>query len=300
MSRAQSAWAHLVSHAQSAWCVIRRGGRHGRQMLRWLLAPLVKPTPGAWIVATGWTFGVVLLTEHVFTPAWWFFFIGTLYLAVIIIVWAYGQPQPLPYRIVAFICTLIACGGAWFLVQYVVDIVEAKTYVAVEFKNAPFLTAGWRKHIRRDLTAFHDYLTTIGFDIPKKVPFLLGTTPKTAPISVSVFPDGIPGDAFTKIPERDIVKDDVIQAAYARFVFGDLLRLDASVGGGFSPRSPGIFSSYYVSSYRHINRCGGSSNKWCHALWDIRQRYGQEFADKLLFYVLQQWQPATTSEKKQL
>jgi len=29
----------------------------------------------------------------------------------------------------------------------------------------------------------------------------------------------------------------------------------------------------------------------------MRQRYGQEFADKLLFYVFQRWQPATTSEK---
>jgi hypothetical protein len=50
-----------------------------------------------------------------------------------------------------------------------------------------------------------------------------------------------------------------------------------------------IFSSYYASSYRGTNLCG-DSYKWCHALWDIRRRYGKEFTDKLLFYAFQQWQ----------
>jgi hypothetical protein len=42
--------------------------------------------------------------------------------------------------------------------------------------------------------------------------------------------------------------------------------------------------------------CGESLDKWCVALWDIRQRYGQDFTDKLLFYTFQQWQPARTTE----
>jgi hypothetical protein len=56
-----------------------------------------------------------------------------------------------------------------------------------------------------------------------------------------------------------------------------------------------IFSIYYVSSYHDIKRCN-ETDKWCNALWDVRQQYGQEFSDKLLFYAFQQWEQASTSE----
>ena len=54
------------------WCwfnsIMKKSYQRGRPLLRWLLVPLVLPTPGAWIVTTVWAFGVVLLAEPVSLP----------------------------------------------------------------------------------------------------------------------------------------------------------------------------------------------------------------------------------------
>jgi hypothetical protein len=118
---------------------------------------------------------------------------------------------------------IVAVGAVVCLrVQAIIDKVEAKTYIAVEFKSSSLLTAGRQKHIRRDLTAFHAYLEGIGVDIPKKVPFLLGTTPHRVSTGLSHTP-GTPYDTFTLIPEHAIRKDELIQEKYAMFVFNNLL-----------------------------------------------------------------------------
>jgi hypothetical protein len=189
--------------------------------------------------------------------------------------------------IVVVIVSMCALVGVW----NIVDKVEAKTYIAVEFKSSPLLTAQRRKHIRRDLTSFHDYLTTtIGFDVAKKVPFVLGTTVDDKhPVAGAWISPGTPYDQTTRIPIHTITKDDAIQEAYAKFVFRNLLIQYHQPWSFLYIRSFTAFASYYTSSYRGTNRCA-DSYKWCHALWDIRQRYGQEFTDKLLFYVFQQWQ----------
>ena len=110
----------------------------------------------------------------------------------------------------------------WQGTQDIIDKVEAKTFIAVEFKNSPVLTADRQKYIRRDLTSFHDYLEAIGFEIPKKVPFVLGTTPGIESQDESMS-TGTPYDTATNIPQHDITKDDIIQATYARFVFHNLM-----------------------------------------------------------------------------
>src|SRR5262249_21048818 len=108
--------------------------------------------------------------------------------------------------------------------------------------------------------------------------------------------EDIPYDTFTLIPEHAIRNDELIQEAYAMFVFGNLLTpYEPPASSDFYPTSSLIFSIYYLSSYRGINLCN-KTDKWCQTLWDIRQRYGQEFTDKLLFYAFQKWEQARTSE----
>jgi hypothetical protein len=226
-----------------------------------LVPPLFLPTPGAWIVTTLWTFGVVLLTEKInFTLTWWLLIGGIAYLTGITIIWAWRcSRHSWSQRIIA--CLMISVVGvlAWLWTQYIINNVEAKTFIAIEFKSSPVLTLGRRKHILRNLTAFHDYLKAIRFDIKKEEPFLLGTLKTTAPVRAFTHP-GTPYDDMTKIYEHAITKDNQVQAAYARFVFEKLLRQHEPITNDFHQRSPGIFSSYYVSSHRHISRCGGSSN----------------------------------------
>jgi hypothetical protein len=189
----------------------------------------------------------------------------------------------------------LSCGGiAWLLVQWIIDPIEAKTYITVEFKSSPFLTADRRKHILRDLTSFHAYLTALGFDIPKKVPFLLGTTPRKTSRGMSWIP-GTPYDTFKLIPEHAIRNDELIRAAYAMFVFDNLMKQYEPILSDFHTNSSLVFSMYYVSSYRGISSCR-ETDKWCKALWDIRRQYGKEFTDKLLFYTFQQWQRVSTNE----
>ena len=125
----------------------------------------------------------------------------------------------------------------------------------------------------------------------QKVPFLLGTTPNSVPMGLSI--GGDPYGTFILIPENAIHQDDLIQRAYARFVFRNLLtRYDPVYS---DPGSTVIFSLYYVSSYRGLSFCS-ETQKWCKALWDIRQQYGQEFTDKLLFFAFQKWEQASPSE----
>ena len=288
--------ALLVAFTRSAGRVIKRGAQHGWQMLRWLLAPLVSLIPGAWIVTTVWTFGIVLLTERVFPPARWFLMSGIVYLSLIILKWVIHTCHPRIQRVVACIVVVSVGMMAWLLVQSIIDVVEAKTYVTVEFKSSPLLTAKRQKHIRRALTSFHDYLTAIGFDIPKKVPFLLGTTPRKTSLTTSMGSiPGSPYDTFKLIPEHAIRNDELIQEAYALFVFGNLLIQYEPVFSNFYTMSSERFAIYYVASYRGINLCS-ETDKWCQTLWAIQQRYGKEFTDKLLFYAFQKWEQASTSE----
>jgi hypothetical protein len=171
---------------------------------------------------------------------------------------------------------------------------QQSAYVTVEFKNSPLLTPGRQKHILRVLTSFHDYLTALRFEIPKKVPFILGTAPRKTPTGQARYP-GTPYDNETLIPEHAIRNDELIQELYARFVFNNLLMPYEPVLSNFFGISSLTFSIYYLSSYRGIKLCQ-ETDKWCNALWDIRKRYGQEFPDKLLFYAFQKWQPPSMSE----
>jgi uncharacterized protein DUF4062 len=170
---------------------------------------------------------------------------------------------------------------------------QQNAQVTVEFKSSPLFTAQRQKHIRRDLTAFHDYLTAIGFDIPKKVPFILGTTPNR--VSMGLATPGDPYNTFIRIPENTIHQDRRIQIQYAMFVFRNLFTRYEPFRSKFYLGGTLVFSVYYVSSYRGINFCS-ETDTWCQALWDIRQQYGQAFTDKLLFYEFQQWEQASPSE----
>ena len=52
-----------------------------------------------------------------------------------------------------------------------------------------------------------------------------------------------------------------------------------------------IYSCYYPASFSGHSVCDKNApgHKWVGAMWDVKQKYGQEYADALMCYTLKMW-----------
>jgi hypothetical protein len=171
--------------------------------------------------------------------------------------------------------------------------------VKLIFTYSPLFTLKRRNMYTQEINDFYKYLVGIGYSIPKDCP-PIGESPGNAPSFAHVEP-GSMYDGKIGIPKSDPDDSQMIVWEYSEYVFSKLFPFvpnDVSASD-FNMRARLIYEVYYVNSFtgKQYGRKGLPHNYWGYGLWDIRTKYGKNFADKLLFFTQQRWhRPEGTKE----
>ncbi len=241
-------------------------------------------------MGAGGTILIVFLppTSRVKTVLWLLFLFAILvYPATHLAKWAIrfsGKFAPL-IAIFVLCCSVIAFGyRIW---------PASPISVKVTFKSSPLFTEARKKRITNILNNFYGYLAEIGFEIPKEVP-PLGVA-KGLLMSGGTAHGG-PYNADMVIPEETLDSpDDMIIRAYAEYLFRELipenppnLKQGRSLGEAVR-----LFADYYRCSFfgRRTVEYPPELDTWEATLWSIREKYGQDFMDKSMFFAIKRWMP---------
>ncbi len=86
-------------------------------------------------------------------------------------------------------------------------------------------------------------------------------------------------------PEESIDNLAVVRLQYSMYLFRrELIHQDGTAEPFFS-ESSWLWPCYFSSSFGGSPSCDVPTLKpWLDALWEIREQYGQEFGDKLMYY----------------
>lgn len=196
------------------------------------------------------------------------------------------------------LCCVFLLYGWWLVTPPLMDVI---------FRN-PSGIGTWRRYqIRRDMTEFHQYLSTLGFDLPSTLP-TVGV--ESLPYA-TVTPDGketpilgpqyktdcgaavgatSPSNYGWIITIGTTCADNPFFTVYGYcqqmfFILFDVSDPDKRPKPEFINRLAAMHTMSAYFSYSYMNRLGREiGGRWVNALWRIREIYGSEFADHALVY----------------
>jgi hypothetical protein len=168
--------------------------------------------------------------------------------------------------------------------------------VAITFKDSPLLTQKRRKNIEIDLDDFYRYLKNVGFDFPKDIP-PIGVSPSHS----VMLSGGGGGPAYYSsliISEDVLDTPGIVRTVYAAYTFNRIL-VWPDAWRPNQPRAQAeddevaawVYACYFPRSFGGQETCDSNApgHKWIDAMWAVRRKYGQEYADSLMCYTLKMW-----------
>jgi hypothetical protein len=170
------------------------------------------------------------------------------------------------------------------------------------FKNSPELTQARRAKIAATFDAFHSYLSSVGFDLPKEVP-PLGVTSGAITMawqSREGQPPESVYDAQIRITKTRLDNPDELRNIYALWTFRTLLGVTMGLlddqNSQFADLAASLYACYYGGSYISRNVCDHDwqGKRMNNNLWHLRASRGQDFTDKGVFLAYKLWRPAGT------
>lgn len=164
------------------------------------------------------------------------------------------------------------------------------------FKDSSLFTSTRKGNIRNKMESFYQYLVMVGFDPPKEVPPIgTGETGGSARI--------IPGPVYwshISINAKHIDDPLAIVEAYAMFAFGDMLHAGDPNWRDSGQRTIAswILSEYFSASFlgRTPKIISTGRVRWVNAIWTIRQKFGREFTDKVMLFMLKSFNDSATED----
>lgn len=173
---------------------------------------------------------------------------------------------------------------------------KREIFVVVTFKDSPVLTQIRRKNIEISLDDFYRYLKNVGFDLPREVP-PIGVSPPHSIMSGG----GGQGPAYYSslfITEDNLDNLGTVRTVYALYTF-DRILVWPDPWKSDLPRAQAeddevaawVYSCYFTRSFGGQPTCAADvpGHQWVDAMWEVRQKYGQEYADSLMCYTLKMW-----------
>lgn len=166
----------------------------------------------------------------------------------------------------------------------------------VSFKDSPLFTPQRRKKIEIELDDYYRYLENLGFDLPKEIP-PLGVSPAHG----AILAGGSEGPVYYSslvIPEDSLDSRTIVPTVYSSYAFNRILVWPNARNPNISRAeaendevAAWIYACYYPASFTGQSACDKSTpgHKWVDAMWDVRQKYGREYADSLMCYTLKMW-----------
>jgi hypothetical protein len=146
---------------------------------------------------------------------------------------------------------------------------------------------------------FYRYLVSAGLDPPREMP-LIGTS-STYGMS-GTFPGPTYLDSL-RLPTKALDDPMAPVRAYGIYSFGVMLDVFNPPRGWVDrDMAAQILDGYFITSFQ--GKCpttkAGRTGNWVDGLWDIRQRYGQNFADRLAAFTLRTFHDFSWDEKETL
>ena len=170
------------------------------------------------------------------------------------------------------------------------------------FQDSPALTAARTERISRVLNDYYAYLTSdIGLELPKELP-PIGVTPKGGLIMAGGVSGAPSYYSHIMLPVDSLEKDDIVRTAYSFYAIGDFLWVNPPTSAnqaGYS-EAKWLFPCYFASSFSGKVLCIADipADKWLKTMWDVRQKYGKFYADKVMGFTLRMWHTSPPGEWK--
>ena len=168
--------------------------------------------------------------------------------------------------------------------------------VAMTYTNTPEFNLYRRFRIQTAADSYSRFLKKIGFNVPVAAPAL-----GIAPGRVQAGPLPEIGTFRMTIAREDLDHpDDDLMAVYGFYFFSQVIHEPSSEGDPSSKQRLGdalwLFANYFRCSFdgklTDYYDSPSDIEKWNHALWDLRIRYGADTMNKAMFIAAQQWKPS--------
>jgi hypothetical protein len=168
------------------------------------------------------------------------------------------------------------------------------------FKDSPLFTVSRRRRIADEMEKFYRYLVELGLEAPKEVP-PIGTRKQGGFAMAYALPGPVYMDSIG-LPSSELDNPMTPVRGYAMYCFPFMLHAHGRSGPGWDrrQRASWVFQGYFVSSFTNDPPQTGTSDiaKWIDGLWDVRQRYGQQFSDRLSSFALKSLNDFPENEKE--
>jgi hypothetical protein len=172
--------------------------------------------------------------------------------------------------------------------------------ISVIFKESPLFTAERKERLTKNVNEFYHYLTHLengGFNLPKRLP-PVGIQRGGGGGALALSQPGSNLDAVIDIPEESIDKPEVLTGLCSVYLFQAIIPRGKNDPLDFRTRVVWLFSNYYRHSFadRPDDPYESKPSKWESVLWEIRTRYGQAVADRVMLFTYQKYWPPQQKE----
>jgi len=170
------------------------------------------------------------------------------------------------------------------------------------FQDSAALTPARTERISRILNEYYDYLTSeVGLELHTELP-PIGVSPKGAVMLTGGVHGAPPYYSHIIISEDSLNNDDAVRAAYSFYMVGESLSPNPATNApqeGYS-EALWVFACYFASSFGGKKVCLSDipSGKWSDTMWEVRQEYGKNYADKVMGFTLRMWPTSSPGQWK--
>ncbi len=172
--------------------------------------------------------------------------------------------------------------------------------ISVIFKESPLFTAERKERLTKNVNDFYHYLTHLengGFNLPTHLP-PVGIQKGGGGGALALSQPGSNLDAVIDIPEESIDKPEVLTGLCSVYLFQAIIPRGKNDPLDFRTNVVWLFSNYYRHSFadRLDDPYETKPSKWESVLWEIRTRYGQGVADRVMLFTYQKYWPPQDKE----
>gem|GEM_PF-4697278 len=158
--------------------------------------------------------------------------------------------------------------------------------LTLDFKDSKLLTPAVKQGIADTVSDYVAYLRKGGIDVPKELPPIGVRTGIIRPGGFWVSSEGDIYQGRIMINEGDLGNRQSVIRQISNYLFTDVIKKQSTTAKNnflYTNLLTDAVSDYATYSFWGEIEASRPSQRWAAVLWDIRQRYGKDFGDRVAF-----------------